>query len=102
MVIAPHAGDVDEGPQHYVSDSFVELLPHVRYLQFTGHAGRKLPLDPYGVGSAVSPLMQMLRDGHHGVDLPLDDWRAFAAWIDLNAPYYGSYDDDITIAAAGP
>ncbi len=92
-VTAPHAGDFDEGPQHSVSTSFLSLLPHVKYLKFTGHSGLKLPLKPYAVGSAVSPLMHMLKKGHHKVELTQADWRALAAWIDCNAPYFGSYDD---------
>jgi hypothetical protein len=98
MRVAPHAGDADEGPQHWVSQSFLNLLPHVSYEKLTGHGGRKLPLPPRAVGSGASPLMEMLAEGHGGVELPLDDWRALAAWIDCNAPYYGSYDDEIVIA----
>ena len=49
---------------------------------------------PRTVGSFVSPLMHRLKDSQCGKGLTLDEWRAFAAWIDLNAPYYGSYDDD--------
>lgn len=55
--------------------------------------GEKLPLRPYAVGSAVSPLTEWLKGGHGKVALPLADWQALAAWIDCNAPYYGSYDD---------
>ena len=72
----------------------------MKYVQVTGYAGRKLPLKPYEVGSAASPLMQMLRKGHHEVKLPPADWQALAAWIDCNAPYYGSYDDPIPLAAS--
>ena len=91
-VAAPHEGDVDEGPQHVVSDSFLALLPHVEYLKMDGYRGRKLPPEPYETGSAVSPLMDMLREGHHNVQLSEADWRALAAWIDSNAPYYGRDD----------
>lgn len=94
-VTAPHAGDLDEGPQHTVSTSFLGLLQHVKYVRVTGYIGQKLPLKPYEVGSAVSPLMQMLRKGHNKVKLSEADWQALAAWIDCNAPYFGSYDDNL-------
>lgn len=102
MAVAPHAGDLDEGPQHTVSTSFLALLPHVRYVTMNGYGGPKLPLPPYATGSGVSPLMALLRDGqHHGVELDRDEWQALATWIDCNAPYYGSYDDEIVIASDG-
>jgi len=98
-VVAPHAGDQDEGPQHTVSDAFLALLPHVRYVKVTGYAGEKLPLAPYAYGSAVSPLTKMLKAGHNRVKLPAADWQALAAWIDCNAPFIGDYNEDIVIAA---
>ena len=94
MVTAPHAGDKDEGSQHTVSTSFLALLQQVRYVRVNAYGGEKLPLKPYAYGSAASPLMQMLQKGHHEVKLAATDWGALAAWIDCNAPYYGSYDDD--------
>lgn len=98
-VVAPHAGDQDEGPQHAVSDAFLALLPYVRYVKVTGYAGEKLPLAPYAYGSAVSPLMKMLKAGHNRVKLPAADWQALAAWIDCNAPFIGGYDEEIAVAA---
>jgi hypothetical protein len=102
QVAAPHAGDRDEGPQHCVSDAFLALLPHVRYVKVTGYAGEKLPLAPYAYGSAVSPLMRMLKAGHNRVALPEADWRALAAWIDCNAPYTGDYDEEIVLTPTAP
>lgn len=93
LIAAPHAGDADEGPQHKVSTSFLALLPHVKYVRVNGYGGEKLPLKPYAYGSAVSPLMTMLEKDHHKVKLNAADWQAIAAWIDCNAPYFGSYDD---------
>jgi hypothetical protein len=43
--------------------------------------------------------MALLRAGHYDVRLGPDEWHALAAWIDCNAPYYGSYDDRIVISA---
>ncbi len=103
LVAAPHKGDKDEGPQHCVSDSFLALLPQVRYVAVTGYAGEKLPLAPYATGSAVSPLMKMLKAGHNRVALPEADWHALAAWIDCNAPFTGGYDEAIvTVPSPAP
>ncbi|MBI2299274.1 MAG: PD40 domain-containing protein [Armatimonadetes bacterium] len=43
-------------------------------------------------GARGSRLLKLLRAGHHGVALEPDELRALAAWIDLNAVFYGSYD----------
>jgi hypothetical protein len=101
-VAAPHAGDADEGPQHTVSTSFLALLKYVKYVRVTGYAGEKLPLKPYAVGSAASALMQLLKKGHYEVKLPPADWQALAAWIDCNAPYFGSYDDELVATEPTP
>ncbi len=92
MVRAPAGFSRDQGPQHCVSDSFLNLIKHVSYIRVGGYQGDKLPLRPYATGSHESELMKTLAKGHYGVSLKLDDWRAFAAWIDCNAPYYGDWD----------
>ena len=99
LLAAPAPADGDEGPQHCVSDSFLALQSRVKQVTVGGYAGTKLPLAPYAVGSAVSPLMKLLKEGHGKVDLPLADWQALAAWIDCNAPYYGSYDEIVVTPA---
>ncbi len=35
----------------------------------------------------TSVLVQMLKKGHHGVDLTTDEWQQLYTWIDLNVPY---------------
>ena len=46
-------------------------------------------------GSLGSRLMKLLRTGHENVQLAPDDLRTLAAWIDLNAIFYGvSLPDD--------
>ena len=39
----------------------------------------------------TSPLIQMLRKGHHGVQLDDEAWRRLYAWIDLNVPCHGTW-----------
>jgi hypothetical protein len=98
MVSAPTGFDRDQGPQHFVSDSYLKLLPFVSYIRVGGYQGEKLPLPPRATGSYASKLMQMLKSGHYNVKLELDAWRAVAAWIDCNAPFYGDW-DEIEIAS---
>ena len=39
-------------------------------------------------GSLVSPLIKILRKGHHNVDLEKESMNRLITWIDLNGPYY--------------
>jgi formylglycine-generating enzyme required for sulfatase activity len=39
----------------------------------------------------TSELIQMLRKGHHGVQLDPDAWERLVTWIDLNAPCHGTW-----------
>ncbi len=48
--------------------------------------------DPLEYHAGTSELMQMLRKGHHGVQLDREAWERLATWIDLNAPYRGKWD----------
>jgi hypothetical protein len=48
-------------------------------------------LPPYSLGSAVSPLVEHLRDGHQDVRLSREEMLKITTWIDANGQYYGSY-----------
>ena len=48
-------------------------------------------LPPYAWGSHRSRLVSILREGHYDVKLSTEDMDRVVTWIDLNAPYYGSY-----------
>jgi hypothetical protein len=93
MVAAPTGFDRDQGPQHHVSNSYLKLLSFVSYIRVGGYQGKKLPLAPLASGSYKSKLMHLLKAGHYDLKLELADWRALAAWIDCNAPYYGGWDE---------
>jgi hypothetical protein len=101
-VEAPRGINADQGPQHLVTAPFLGLLGHVRYIRVGGYQGEKLPLAPYATGSAVSPLMARLRKGHGGIAVGSAEWRAFAAWIDCNAPFLANWDDILTIQDLPP
>ena len=44
-------------------------------------------------------LMQMLRKGHHGVQLSAEDWDRLTTWIDLNTPAHGTWHEIVGEAA---
>jgi len=48
-------------------------------------------LPAYSWGSHRSRLIQVLRDGHEGVQLDPESFARLATWIDLNAVYYGTF-----------
>lgn len=48
-------------------------------------------LPPYSWGSPRSRLVDVIRAGHEDVKLSTEEFERIATWIDLNAPYYGSY-----------
>ena len=48
-------------------------------------------LPPMDYHASTSPLVQMLRKGHHGVKMAPEDCLKIYEWIDLNAPYHGKW-----------
>ncbi|HOX39848.1 MAG TPA: hypothetical protein PL033_17840 [Candidatus Brocadiia bacterium] len=91
IVAAPAPMDHDEGPQHGVSQSFLNLLNHVEYIRVGGYGGEPAPLPANATGSRRSRLMSVLKKGHYDVRLEKAEWMALASWIDCNAPYYGGW-----------
>jgi formylglycine-generating enzyme required for sulfatase activity len=70
--------------------SFIELRSFVR----VGGLESDLRLQPPGEFHAdTSELVQMLRKGHHGVQLDAEAWDRLVTWIDLNAPCHGTWSD---------
>jgi len=50
-------------------------------------------LTPGEYHADTSPLVQMLRKGHQGVQLNREDWDRIITWIDLNAPCHGTWSE---------
>lgn len=50
-------------------------------------------LPPREFEANTSPLVQMLKKGHHQVKLSGEDWDRLITWIDLNVPYGGDWRD---------
>jgi formylglycine-generating enzyme required for sulfatase activity len=46
---------------------------------------------PMEYHARTSELVQLLEKGHHGVTLSAEDWDRLNTWIDLNAPWRGSW-----------
>jgi formylglycine-generating enzyme required for sulfatase activity len=68
--------------------SYAELH---RYLRRAGIEGDRRMLSPLDFTFSTTELGQMLRKGHHGVKLDAEAWERLAAWLDLNAPFYGTW-----------
>ncbi len=43
-------------------------------------------------GALRSKLIQTLRDGHENTELTAEEMRRLVTWVDINAPYYPTYD----------
>ncbi|MEX0324259.1 MAG: SUMF1/EgtB/PvdO family nonheme iron enzyme [Puniceicoccaceae bacterium] len=44
--------------------------------------------------ASSSKLVQMLKKGHHGVELDDEAWRRLYMWIDLNVPFHAAFHPD--------
>ena len=75
------------------SKSYFNLVPWVRH---PGPESDNRLLNPMEYNANTSPLVQILKAGHHGVELTDDEWRTLYTWIDLNAPFWGTWTDQVT------
>ena len=64
------------------------------YVRSTNEADNHLLL-PYEFSADSSKLIQMLRKGHHNVELPPEAWDRLITWIDLSAPAYGTWTENV-------
>jgi len=56
---------------------------------------------PYTWGASASGLLRRLRTGHNGVKLSKREFDVIATWLDLNAPYYPTYNSAFSDNLAG-
>ena len=70
------------------SPAYEALIP---YLRRVGLEDDVSLLTPGEYHANTSPLIQMLRQGHHGVNLDAAAWDRLVTWIDLNAPCHGTW-----------
>ena len=75
------------------SKSYFNLVGWVRH---PGPESDNRLLNPMEYHASTSPLVQILKAGHHGVELTEAEWSAIYTWIDLNAPFWGTWTDQVT------
>ncbi|MDR1053690.1 MAG: hypothetical protein LBL39_05895, partial [Planctomycetaceae bacterium] len=68
--------------------AYQSLHPFVRRPGTENDIATKKPMDFH---ASTSELIQRLRRGHYGVKLDREAWERLYTWIDLNAPYRGSW-----------
>jgi hypothetical protein len=71
------------------SAAYIELW-RKRYVECVG-AGPAEVQPAYSWGSHPSQLVKLLRAGHHNVRLSREELDRIITWVDLNAPYYPTY-----------
>ncbi|MGN0845968.1 MAG: SUMF1/EgtB/PvdO family nonheme iron enzyme [Kiritimatiellia bacterium] len=71
------------------------------YIRRPGPEGEEALLPPMDYHASTSPLVQMLRKGHHGVQMEQKDLLKIYEWIDLNAPFWGKWNPP-AYASEGP
>ncbi len=80
-----HFGGADAG---HFSTSYAELH---RYVRRPGLESDYHMLVPMEFHADTTRLVQLLRQGHYGVQLDPEAWDRLITWIDLNAPYHGTW-----------
>ena len=74
------------------TDAFSLGYEHLRLFVKVPGTRQDPPMIPAkSVGAIASPLIQMLDKGHHEVKLTAEEMDRLVTWIDVNAPYYGTY-----------
>ncbi|MHB8951609.1 MAG: SUMF1/EgtB/PvdO family nonheme iron enzyme [Pirellulaceae bacterium] len=82
---AYHFGGVDAG---HFSTSYVALH---RFVRRPGLESDYHVLMPMEFHADTTDLVRMLTYGHHGVQLDAEAWDRLITWIDLNAPFHGTW-----------
>jgi len=97
---APKRG-ADQGGLHDEKDPLRHVLamPNAEeayrmlhpYIRRPGPESDATVLTPMDYHASTSPLVRMLKRGHHGVELAQAEYLKFYEWIDLNAPWLGKW-----------
>jgi formylglycine-generating enzyme required for sulfatase activity len=66
------------------------LIPYIRRVSIEDEVNL---LTPGEYHARTSPLVQILRKGHHGIELNPEAWDRLYTWIDLNGPCHGTWND---------
>ena len=74
----------------FYSLAYSSLHPYVRR---SGLESDIHLLPPMEFHASTSKLVQLLQKGHNDVKLSEEEWDRLLTWIDLNVPYYGSWQE---------
>lgn len=89
-VILPYRDGLRPGGAGAFTRSYHDLSPYTRR---PGPESDNHLLNPGEYAANTSPLIQMLKRGHHGVQLTDEEFKKFYTWIDLNVPFWGTWTD---------
>lgn len=70
------------------SDSYMDFHP---YFYRQGPEADMYVLTPYEFYATNSEMVQILQNGHHGVELTDKEWQSMYNWIDFNVPYHSTF-----------
>ena len=76
----------DGSGKRYYSKSYLSFHP---YFYRQGPEAEMAVLNPYEYHVQNSEMIQMLKKGHHGVELTANEWNRLTTWVDFNLPYTG-------------
>jgi formylglycine-generating enzyme required for sulfatase activity len=85
--LPPQVRAATQGVLKY-TPAYEALLPYVRRVGIEDDVSL---LTPGEYHADTSPLIRMLRQGHHGVVLDAEAWDRLVTWIDLNSPCHGTW-----------
>jgi len=80
-------------------------LPYAELHRFVRRPGIESDihlLAPLEFHAEATELVQLLRKGHYGVQLDAEAWDRLVTWVDLNAPYHGTWTEIVGAATVEP
>ncbi len=83
-------------PADRFTQSYDNLRPFVRWHEWGGESISPIVTRPGHQGTDESPLLKILADANHreAVQFSESDRRRLYLWLDGNAPFYGTYEED--------
>ena len=78
----------DWAGKRFYSKSYLAFHP---YFYRQGPEAEMAVLNPYEYHVSNSEMIQMLRKGHHGVQLTPYEWNRLTTWVDFNLPYHSAF-----------
>lgn len=84
----PNLARSDKRVWKHFTSAYMDLHPFVRR---SGPESTQNLLPTAEFAANTSELVQMLKKGHHGVELDKDAWDVLYTWMDLNVPFIGSW-----------